>query len=315
MKILITGGAGFIGSHVANALLNEGHEVAVLDDLSRGKQDYVPKQARFYHADITSTRVAHIIEDERPEVLIHNAAHISVAHSIGDPVHDAHTNIIGTLNILEQTRRYGVKKFIYASSGGAIYGQADIIPTPETYPGTKLFSWSTSPYCISKFTAESYLMYYQHVHGIPFVSLRFANVYGPRQDAHGEGGVVGIFTTKMLKGEIPTIYGNGSQTRDFVYVNDVVYAYLKALQNGSTGFFNVSTGIETSINTLYTYLAKILNISNSPVYGPTRAGDVSNSCLDNARIKQELGWTPRVSLEQGLQKTVAWLQWFYKMNH
>ncbi len=315
MKILITGGAGFIGSHVADALIQEGHHVIVIDNLCHGKQEYISPHARFYFVDICDSSIAAIFEREQPEVVIHNAAHISVPHSIQDPVHDAHTNILGTLNILEHARRWGVKKIIFASSGGAIYSEAAIVPTPEDYPARNIFSWTTSPYCISKFTTESYLMYYQRRYGIPFVSLRFANVYGPRQDASGEGGVVAILASQLLKGEMPTIHGSGNQTRDFVYVGDVVQAYLAALKGNTTGFFNVATGKETSITTLYAHLAKILTTQQPAHYGPERPGDVNRSCLSARHIHQELGWTPKTSLEQGLQKTVTWLQWCYKKNH
>lgn len=301
MKTLVTGGAGFIGSHLVDALIKRGHKVVVIDNLSTGKKENVNKKAKFYKIDILSPKIFQIFKKEKPEIVYHFAAQINVRKSVENPIFDAKVNILGSLNILEASKKFGVKKIIFASTGGAIYGEAKKIPTPENYPPNPI-----SPYGIAKLAVENYLKFYKENFGLNFVSLRFGNVYGPKQDPRGEAGVVAIFIDKLLKGKRPTIFGSGSQTRDFIFIEDVISACLKALNyRGKEEVFNVGTGIETSINQLYKLISKILKKDIEPIYAPPKPGDLKRSCLDIKKAKKELKWKPKYSLEEGLLKVIS----------
>ena len=303
MKILVTGGAGFIGSHLVDRLVQEGHEVVVVDDLSTGKRRNLNRAAEFYKRDVQGSRLDGVFRRERPVVLIHLAAQMNIRRSVEDPLFDAQVNILGTLNVLDQAVRYGTRKIIFASSGGAIYGEQDVFPAPESHPTRPL-----SPYGISKLTGEYYLAYHQRVSGIHSVSLRFSNVYGPRQDPYGEAGVVAIFTQKMLAGEQPIINGNGRQTRDFIYMDDVVEAHLAALGKDVQGIYNVGTAHETSVNELFIKLVDLTKSGCKQLYGPAKKGEQARSVVDASKLRQELGWEPRVSLDEGLARTVEYFR-------
>jgi len=303
MKCLVTGGAGFIGSHLVDKLIKEGHKVVVIDNLSTGRKENLNPKAKFYKIDICSYRISQIFKKEKPEVVFHYAAQIDVRKSVKDPVEDAKINILGTLNILENCKKYNIRKVIFASTGGAIYGDADIVPTPETYPELPL-----SPYGIAKLTIEKHLSYYYKVFGLPYVSLRLANVYGPRQNSKGEAGVVAIFCDKMLSKKQPIINGDGKQTRDFVFVDDVVEANISALKKDKVGIFNIGTARETDVNTLFKKLRELTDSKCAKIHGPTLPGEQKRSCLDYSEAKRELGWQPKYSLDEGLRKTVEWFK-------
>lgn len=301
MKVLVTGGAGFIGSHLVDRLVQEGHEVAVVDNLSTGRRRNLNRASRFYKMDIQSWRLERVFRKERPSLLMHLAAQMDVRRSVEDPGFDAQVNILGMLHVLEQAVKHGTRKVVFASSGGAIYGEQELFPAPESHPTRPL-----SPYGISKLTGEHYLAYYQRVYGIQYVSLRYANVYGPRQDPEGEAGVVAIFAQKMLAGEQPIINGNGRQTRDFVYVDDVVEANLAVMGKDVQGTYNVGVGQETTINELFRLLAELTKGGCKEIHGPAKKGEQLRSVVDASRLRNELGWEPRVSLREGLRRTVAY---------
>lgn len=300
-RILVTGGAGFIGSHVAEALIEASHTVAVLDNLSSGKRENVPEAARFYHVDITDKEgLEKVFSEFKPEIVNHHAAQISVNRSVREPCFDAEQNILGTINLLEVSARHGVKRFIFASTGGALYGDAEIIPSNEDTPVIPL-----APYGIAKASAEHYVRFFS-AERIEPVILRYANVYGPRQDPYGEAGVVAIFSLKALSGEGCVIYGTGDQTRDFVYVKDVARANLAAV-DGKPGTYNIGTGIETSINKLFSEF-KRLEGSLKVSHDAARAGEVFRSVLDANRARSALGWQPQVSLSHGIRETYTWFK-------
>ena len=303
MKIVVTGGAGFIGSHLVDRLVLEGHEVAVVDNLSTGKRRNLNRAARFYKMDIQSHGLERVFRNERPSLLMHLAAQMDVRRSVQDPVFDAEVNILGTLNLLEQAVKHGTRKVVFASSGGAIYGEQDVFPANESHSTRPL-----SPYGISKLTGEHYLFYYQRVSGIQYVCLRYSNVYGPRQDPEGEAGVVAIFTRKMLAGDQPIINGNGRQTRDFIYVEDVVEANLAAMGKDVQGTFNVGNGVETPLNDLFRILVDLTKSDCKEIHGPAKKGEQLRSVIDAGRIRQELGWEPKTHLRDGLAKTVEYFR-------
>ena len=303
MKIVVTGGAGFIGSHLVDRLVLEGHEVAVVDNLSSGKRRNLNRAARFYKMDIQSHGVERVFRNERPSLLMHLAAQMDVRRSVQDPVFDAEVNILGTLNLLEQAVKHGTRKVVFASSGGAIYGEQDVFPANESHSTRPL-----SPYGISKLTGEHYLSYYQRVSGIHCVCLRYSNVYGPRQDPDGEAGVVALFTRKMLDGDQPIINGNGRQTRDFIYVEDVVEANLAAIGKDVQGTYNVGNGVETPLNDLFRILVDLTKSGCKEIHGPAKKGEQLRSVIDAGRIRQELGWEPRTRLRDGLEKTVEYFR-------
>jgi UDP-glucose 4-epimerase len=305
---LVTGGAGFIGSHIIDRLIEEGNRVAVIDDLSSGKKENLNPQAVFYDMDIRDPGIKDIFEKERPEVVFHLAAQVNVRDSVADPIKDAQTNILGSLNIIKNFFAVNQKKlndpkvkFIFSSTGGAIYGDAQVIPTPETYREFPL-----SPYGIAKLAVEKYLNYYYKNFNMHYAALRYANVYGPRQNSKGEAGVVAIFCGKMLAGIQPEITGDGSQTRDFVYVQDVVEANVLAMGKSESDFYNIGTGIETDINAIFD-LINVNSGENFPKkYGSALAGEQKRSCLDCSKARRELRWQPKTSLNEGIAKTAEW---------
>lgn len=301
MRILVTGGAGFIGSHIVDALIKKGHRVSVVDNLSTGKQENINKEAKFYNIDICAPELNHVFREENPEAVFHLAAQINVRKSVEDPLFDSKNNILGSLNVLENSKKAKVSKIIFTSTGGAIYGDTKEIPTTEGYTPQPM-----SPYGIAKFSVEKYLSYYNKVFNIPYVVLRLANVYGPRQDASGEAGVVAIFCNQLLEGKQPIINGDGEQTRDYVFVEDVVKAHLLALDNDKTGIFNVGRSEETSVNQIFNHLKKIGQFDLEAQHGPIKPGEQKRSCLDYSKIKQEFGWEPKTDLKQGLEKTLQW---------
>jgi UDP-glucose 4-epimerase len=303
-KILITGGAGFIGSHVADGYLALGHEVVVVDDLSTGHRRNLPDGVRFYEVDLTDgNELARILENERPNVVNHHAAQKSVRISVEDPAEDARINIIGSLRLLELSRRYHVEKVVFISTGGAIYGEATQLPTPEDYP-----AWPVSPYGIAKLSVEHYLFYYADQFGLPSAVLRYANVYGPRQDPHGEAGVVAIFVEKLLAGQECVIFGDGEQTRDYVYVGDLVRANIAALSDAVRGTFNIGTGVETTVNELYRQLQAVMGTDQPARYAPSRAGEQRRSAVAIERAAREMDWRPQISLPEGLARTVEYFR-------
>lgn len=303
MKVMVTGGAGFIGSHLVDRLIQDGHEAVVVDNLSTGKRKHVNRAARFYKLDVQSPRLERVFRKERPSVLMHLAAQMDIRRSVEDPIFDAQSNILGTINVLEQAVRHGSRKVVFASSGGAIYGEQEVFPAPESHPTRPL-----SPYGISKLAGEFYLAYYQQHSGIQYVSLRYSNVYGPRQDPHGEAGVVAIFTQKMLSGEQPIVNGTGRQTRDFVFVEDVVDAHLAVMGKDVQGCYNVGVGEETSINELFGMLADLTKSGSRQVHGPAKKGEQARSVVDSTKLRQELGWEPRTLLSEGLSRTVEFFR-------
>jgi UDP-glucose 4-epimerase len=303
MKILVTGGAGFIASHVADAYLANGHEVVIIDDLSSGKRGNLPAAAKFYHADIRSPEAREIVRNERPQMVSHHAAQMDVRRSVADPAFDAEVNVLGFINVLEGAREVGAEKVIFASSGGAMYGEQEQFPAPEEHPHNPL-----SPYGITKATGEHYLFYMHAVFGMPYVALRYGNVYGPRQDPHGEAGVIAIFTERLLAGEAPVINGDGKQTRDYVFVGDVVRANVAALTTSFVGSLNIGTGTETDVNTLYAHLRVLTGSPHPAQHGPAKAGEQRRSVLAIDRAHAVLGWRPEVPLEEGLRRTVEFFR-------
>lgn len=302
MRILVTGGAGFIASHVVDRFIERGHEVAVLDNLSSGFRALVNPAARFYQADLTdAAAVERCFAEFRPEGVDHHAAQIDVRRSVDDPVFDAGTNILGALGLLQACTRHGVRKFVYASTGGALYGEGRTLPATEEHPVNP-----ESPYGVSKHTLEHYLYLWKLLHGLDYTVLRYPNVYGPRQNPHGEAGVNAIFILLMLRGKRPRIFGTGEQVRDYLYVTDVVEANERALALGSGEMVNLGTGIGTSVNDIFRELKTIVGFTGEPVYEAARPGEVQRIYLDATRARQVLGWTPSVSFHDGLVKTVEW---------
>ncbi len=299
MKILVTGGAGFIGSHVVDAFVVAGHDVLVVDNLSTGKRENLNPKARFFALDILDPATADLIRDERPDILDHHAAQMDVRRSVADPLFDARTNILGTIALLEASRQAGVTRVLLVSSGGAAYGEQETFPADETHPTRPL-----SPYGVSKRAGELYGHCYQAAYGMPCLTFRYANVYGPRQDPHGEAGVVAIFTGRMLRGEPVTVYGDGTQTRDYVHVDDVVRANLLALERDVRGPLNIGTGIETDVRTLARHLLEAARSRSDVRHAPRRTGEQQRSVVDIRRAATELGWRPEVSLREGLRRTV-----------
>lgn len=302
MKIVVTGGAGFIASQIADAYLGLGHEVLIIDNLSTGERRNLNAKAQFVEADIRTDVAAKAVEAFKPEVLNLHAAQIDVRKSVGEPRFDADTNIGGTLNMVEAARRGGaLKRVVYAASGGSMYGDSLVMPTPETEP-----VGAVSPYGVSKATGELYLACWRAMYGLHYVALRYANVYGPRQNLHGEAGVVAIFAERLLRGDACTIYGDGKQTRDFVFVGDVVDANVKALTTEFCGGVNIGTQAETDVNRVYELLAKNLGVATAAKHGPERLGEQRRSVLANGKAKQVLGWTPQFDVDRGMADTIRW---------
>jgi UDP-glucose 4-epimerase len=306
MNILVTGGAGFIGSHVVDAYVADGHNVVVVDDLSSGQREIVHPKAEFYQIDVRDSGISQILKRHSIEVVNHLAAQMDVRRSVADPLFDAGVNVLGGLNVFESARLAGVKKFIFSSTGGAIYGDQETFPADENHPTRPL-----SPYGITKLATEKYLYFYKEAYGIDHVVLRYANVYGPRQNPHGDAGVVAIFAEKMLHHETPVINGDGTQTRDYTYVDDVVKANLLALGYAGSNVFNVGTGIETDVNELYRRLRDLLNPSCPEIHGPPKGGEQSRSVIDYRKIQRECGWSPSVDLLNGLKLTADFFRQKY----
>jgi UDP-glucose 4-epimerase len=300
VKFLVTGGAGFIASHVVDAFVLAGHEVVVIDDLSTGKRENLNPRASFYEADIRSPEIAEIFAHEKPGVVCHHAAQMDVRRAVREPQFDAGVNVVGSVNVLESARRSGVQKMIYASTGGAVYGEPASLPVQEDHPIAPL-----SPYGLTKHTFEKYLALYQRLYGLAYTVLRYPNVYGPRQDPHGEAGVVAIFVQQMLNGEQPTIFGDGTKTRDYVYIDDIVTANLLAV-DAKGEVYNLGWGKEVSDYQIFCAVRDALGVSAEPRFGPKRQGEIDRVCLDSQRIYRDLGWRPRVSLEEGVARTVQW---------
>ncbi len=298
MKILVTGGAGFIGSNVVDAYIEKGYEVVVVDDLSSGKKENLNKKAKFYKLDICDKVLEEAFE-EGIDIVNHHAAQVDVRKSIADPAVDARINIEGSLNILENCRKYNIKKIIFASSGGVIYGECSSVPPNEDSPASPI-----SPYGVSKYAMECYLSSYEKIYGLKYTALRYGNVYGPRQDPYGEAGVVAIFSRKMLNNEEVDIFVDGEQVRDYIYVGDVVRANILCLEKGDNEIFNIGTGKCTSVNRLFSEMKELTHYSKEAVYKPRRAGELIRSSLDVGKAGKKLGWKEQVNLTQGLKKTI-----------
>jgi UDP-glucose 4-epimerase len=303
-RILITGGAGFIGSTIADLFVQAGWDVAVLDDLSSGRRENVPAAARFYPVDVRSAAVHEVVAKERPQVICHHAAQIDVRRSMADPRFDADVNVGGLLNLMQAAvEARSVDHVLFASSGGATYGDTDVIPTPERHPQRPV-----SHYGAAKAASELYLGVYRATFGIPSAALRYSNVYGPRQDPHGEAGVVAIFCGRLLEGRPCTVFGDGGQTRDYVFAGDVARANLLAAEKRFDGALNVGTGVETDVVQLYGHLARAAGVSRPPEHAPARLGEQRRSCIDPAAAATAIGWRPEVRLADGLARTFEWFK-------
>ncbi len=303
MKILVTGGAGFIGSHVVDLFLKNDYEVVVIDDLSTGRPSNLNPAALFYEADIRGPEIAGILNKEKPDYISHHAAQIDVRRSVSEPIFDAEVNILGSINLLESARMSGVKRIIYSSTGGAVYGEPEYLPCDEDHPINPL-----AQYGASKYIVEHYLFMYQVLYGMPYTILRYPNVYGPRQDPHGEAGVVAIFCGRMLPSDPVTIFGSGEQERDFVHVSDCAAANLLAVNEGKDGIYNLGSSIGISINEIFNELKDIIDYQNDPHYAPARLGETFKIYLTADRARKELGWEQRMSLAEGLKDTVNYFR-------
>ncbi|MBE0696479.1 MAG: NAD-dependent epimerase/dehydratase family protein [Anaerolineaceae bacterium] len=303
MKILVTGGAGFIGSHVVDLLIESGHQVVVVDNLSTGRKSNLNPRAKFYQVDIRSQDLEKVFEAERPEVVDHHAAQMDVRRSVADPIYDADINVLGGLNLLNLAVKYGVRKFIHISSGGAVYGEPVYVPCDENHPVQPL-----CPYGATKYILELYLYMYKANYGLDYTILRYGNVYGPRQDPAGEAGVVAIFTGHMLKSIPVTIFGTGEQVRDYVFVKDCARANLIAVEKGSGQVFNLGCGVPTTVNQIFNGLKEITQYPLEANYGPARTGETFQIYLSAEKARQQLGWLAEVSLMDGLRKTVEYFK-------
>jgi UDP-glucose 4-epimerase len=301
LKIIVTGGAGFIASHVVDAYLEHGHEVHIFDDFSTGQKSNVNAKATLHRVDIASEQAAALVGAIKPDVLNHHAAQMDVRHSVADPMFDARVNILGFVNLLEAGKRSQVKKVIFSSSGGGAYGEQDVFPAAEDHP-----TRPASPYGVSKRAGELYLDYYHQAFGVPYVALRYANVYGPRQSSKGEAGVVAIFIAQLIQGQSPTINGDGKQTRDYVFVGDVVRANLAALECAFVGPVNIGTGKETDVVTICQELRNGLGSACAAIHGPAKVGEQKRSCLDATLAAKVLNWKAKIPLDEGLRTTISW---------
>jgi UDP-glucose 4-epimerase len=305
MKIVVTGGAGFIASHIVDAYLHSGHEVHVIDDFSTGRKLNLNSNAVVHEVNVADREAANLIHKIKPDVLNHHAAQMDVRHSVENPLFDAGVNILGFLNLLEACKNANTQKIIFASSGGAIYGDKEPIPATEDHAKEPM-----SPYGVSKMTGELYLAYYYMAFGMRYVALRYANVYGPRQSSKGEAGVVAIFVSQLLAEKTPTINGDGKQTRDYVFVGDVVRANVAALKTSHVGGINIGTGRETDVSTICRLLQRGTNSKVEAVHGPAKPGEQMRSCLETTLAGRVLDWRPVVSIEEGLERTIA----YYREN-
>jgi UDP-glucose 4-epimerase len=305
MKILVTGGAGFIASHIADKFIEEGHVVVILDDLSTGFEKNINPKAKFVKLNIGDEKVSNLFEEEKFDVVNHHAAQMDVRRSVVDPAFDANTNILGTINLLQNSVKHGVNKFMFASTGGAVYGEQEYFPADENHPTNPV-----SPYGISKLSVEKYLYFYFNEHKLNYTILRYANIYGPRQNPFGEAGVVAIFSTKLLKGEQPIINGTGEQTRDYVFVKDVVKANILTLADEESDIYNVGTGIETNVNELYNILNDIVGNGQEEKHGPAAAGEQMRSVITSQKLFDKFNWKPSTKLIDGLKESAD----FFKIN-
>jgi UDP-glucose 4-epimerase len=304
MKIIVTGAAGFVGSHVADAYVEAGHEVVAIDDLSRGRNENVNPRCRFYRCDIRDRKeVENIFSAEKPLIVNHHAAQMDVRRGVREPIFDAQVNILGGINLIETAVANGVKRFIYIGTAGAGYGEPDRMPVPEDYPINPI-----TPYGISKHTIEHYLFTFRFLYGLDYVVLRYGNVYGPRQSSRGEAGVFAIFSEQMLNGVQPVIYGDGQKIRDYVYISDVVAANMAALDRGSNEIFNISSGVQTTDQEVFDMIRDLLGKSVRPKHVPRRPGEIDRICLDISKAERLLGWKPRVALAEGARHTVSYFQ-------
>lgn len=303
MKILVTGGAGFVASHVSEGYLKAGHSVAIVDDLSTGKRENIPAGAKFYDCDVTDlAAMDQIIAEERPEIINHHAAQMDVRRSVREPLFDAKVNIVGGLWLLELAVKYKVRKFLYASTGGASYGQVETLPVNEGHP--------TAPIChygVSKITLERYLFLYKHLYGLNYTVMRYPNVYGPRQNPHGEAGVVAIFALQMLRGDQPTIFGDGCKTRDYVFIDDIVAANVAFLKTGDGETLNLGWGEAVSDYRIFAEVRRASGYSGDPKYAPVRPGEVEHIALDASKARAVADWTPNISLREGIARTVNFI--------
>jgi UDP-glucose 4-epimerase len=304
MNILVTGGAGFIGSHIVDQLITQGHQVIIIDNLVTGQQDLINPAAIFYQEDITNAqKVEEIIQKHQIQIICHQAAQLDVRKSVQDPQYDANVNIIGTINLFEAARKHGVTKVVFASSGGAIYGDTDILPTPETHPTDPI-----SPYGIAKLVMEKYAHYYKTIYNIDYTALRYSNVYGPRQNTQGEAGVIALFISKMLQNQQCYINGDGNNTRDFVYVQDVVEANIQAILGNLSGIYNIANSTQTNINQIFDILHQLTNTTITRQHREAKIGEQQHSCLSYDKIKQAINWQPQTNLQQGLLQTVEYFK-------
>jgi UDP-glucose 4-epimerase len=304
MNILVTGGAGFIGSHIVDQLIAQGHQVIIIDNLVTGQQDLINPAAIFYQEDITNAqKVEEIIQKHQIQIICHQAAQLDVRKSVQDPQYDANVNIIGTINLFEAARKHGVTKVVFASSGGAIYGDTDILPTPETHPTDPI-----SPYGIAKLVMEKYAHYYKTIYNIDYTALRYSNVYGPRQNTQGEAGVIALFISKMLQNQQCYINGDGNNTRDFVYVQDVVEANIQAILGNLSGSYNIATATQTNINQIFDILHQLTNTTITRQHREAKIGEQQHSCLSYDKIHQAINWQPQTNIQQGLLQTVEYFK-------
>jgi UDP-glucose 4-epimerase len=303
MNILVTGGAGFIGSQIADEYIKLGHNVIIADNMSTGVKEFINSKAKFYEVDIRDDKISEIFRKHKIDVINHHAAQIDLRKSVADPKYDVDVNVIGSINLLQYAIENSVKKFIFASTGGAIYGEHDYFPADEKHP-TRPYA----PYGINKNTIEKYLFYYNHVYGLNYVVFRYANVYGPRQNPFGECGVVAIFTDKMLGDSKPVINGNGKQTRDYVYVQDVVNANVLALDAKGPVIFNIGTSVETSVNYIFNKVNEYAGTKFEENHGPAKKGEQMRSVLSYEKIKKELGWNPKINMDEGLKLTLEYFK-------
>jgi UDP-glucose 4-epimerase len=306
LKVIVTGGAGFIGSNLVDALVERGDEVVVIDNLSTGRRENLNPHIKFYETSIGDPGLADIFEKEKPDIVCHHAAQIDLRRSVNEPLFDAEVNILGSLNVIVNSIRSGVGKFVYASTGGAIYGEPQYLPVDEKHPINPV-----SQYGVSKHTVEHYLHLYALQGELNYVALRYPNVYGSRQNPFGEAGVIAIFAGQMLHGEQPTIFGPGDKTRDYTHVSDIVEANILAIERGRNLICNIGTGVETSDQDIFDAIARALGYSSSPIYTSVRPGEIQRICLDWSKAEQELGWSPKTTLKDGIAKTVAY---FLKQN-
>jgi len=303
MNILVTGGAGFIGSQIVDAYIKNGHHVTIIDNMSTGVKEFINPEADFYEMDINDDGISKIFDEHNIDIVNHHAAQIDLRKSVEDPKFDINVNIAGSVNLLENARKYKVKKFIFASTGGAIYGEHDYFPADEDHP-TRPYA----PYGINKMCVEKYLYYYNHVFGMDYIVFRYANVYGPRQNPHGECGVIAIFTDKILAGKQPLINGEGDQTRDYVFVNDVVNANVLAIDAAGPNIYNIATTRETDVNYIFDRINHYAGTGFEEKHGPAKLGEQQRSVLSFEKISTELGWQPQTDIETGLKITTEYFK-------